>query len=42
VTDPDGNRWEVYNVLEDVESMPADSLPTICCAASGCETTPAK
>ena len=42
VTDPDGNRWEVYNVLEDVDAMPADSLPTICCAASGCETAPAK
>jgi catechol 2,3-dioxygenase-like lactoylglutathione lyase family enzyme len=36
VTDPDGNRWEIYNVLEDVETMPADSLPTACCAASGC------
>jgi catechol 2,3-dioxygenase-like lactoylglutathione lyase family enzyme len=42
VTDPDGNRWEVYNVLEDVEAMPADSLPTACCAASGSETATAK
>ena len=42
VIDPDGNRWEVYNVLEDVENMPADALPTVCCAASGCETAPAK
>ena len=42
VADPDGNRWEIYNVLEDVEAMPADSLPTVCCAASGCETAAGK
>lgn len=34
VADPDGNRWEIYTVLKDVEVMaprPAGS----CCAASG-------
>ena len=34
VTDPDGNRWEVYTVLEDVETAPA--LPTACCDATCC------
>lgn len=29
LTDPDGNRWEVYTVLEDVEKMTAG-------AAAGC------
>ncbi len=29
VTDPDGNRWEVYTVLEDVERK-ADSTMTCC------------
>ena len=29
VSDPDGNRWEVYNVVEDIE--PADNATT-CCA----------
>jgi len=29
VTDPDGNRWEVYTVLEDIEQK-ADPL-TVCC-----------
>ena len=36
VTDPDGNRWEVYAVLHDSEGKP--ELPTICCEASGCDT----
>ena len=30
VTDPDGNRWEVYTVLEDIEQK-ARSRPTTCC-----------
>jgi catechol 2,3-dioxygenase-like lactoylglutathione lyase family enzyme len=29
LTDPDGNRWEIYTVLEDIESREAD---TACCA----------
>ena len=32
VTDPDGNRWEVYNVLEDVESLPVAAGKASCCA----------
>lgn len=32
VTDPDGNRWEVYNVLEDVDSLPVVDGKTACCA----------
>ena len=39
LTDPDGHRWEVYNVIEDVDAMPEGALPTVCCAGSGCETT---
>ena len=31
VTDPDGNRWEVYNVIEDVEADAACE-PQACCA----------
>ena len=34
LTDPDGNRWEVYTVLEDREENAP--LPTVCCDASGC------
>jgi catechol 2,3-dioxygenase-like lactoylglutathione lyase family enzyme len=30
LTDPDGNRWEVYTVLEDVEEKPANA--SACCA----------
>ena len=30
-TDPDGNRWEVYNVVEDVEDTARESQ-TACCA----------
>jgi len=30
VTDPDGNRWEVYTVLEDIEQK-ADAASTTCC-----------
>jgi catechol 2,3-dioxygenase-like lactoylglutathione lyase family enzyme len=32
VTDPDGNRWEVYNVLEDVDSLPVADGKSACCA----------
>ncbi len=34
VSDPDGNRWEVYTVLEDIEE-PKDAAST-CCAADCC------
>lgn len=34
VTDPDGNRWEVYTVLEDVETAPAEK--TACCDVTCC------
>ncbi|HEY3124801.1 MAG TPA: ArsI/CadI family heavy metal resistance metalloenzyme [Thermoanaerobaculia bacterium] len=34
VTDPDGNRWEVYTVLEDVETQAPE--PVSCCASSCC------
>lgn len=30
LTDPDGNRWEVYTVLEDLEAK-ACEVPSICC-----------
>lgn len=30
VSDPDGNRWEVYTVLEDVEQMSEGAMS--CCA----------
>lgn len=30
LADPDGNRWEVYTVLEDTEGKPAQA--TACCA----------
>lgn len=32
LTDPDGNRWEIYTVLEDREDAAAGS--TACCAPS--------
>ena len=31
LTDPDGNRWEVYTVLEDIEGV-AGQAQTTCCA----------
>jgi len=31
VSDPDGNRWEVYTVLEDTEDVARETL-TACCA----------
>ena len=34
LSDPDGNRWEVYTVLEDVETAPAE--PTACCDVTCC------
>ena len=37
VTDPDGNRWEVYNVLEDVESLPVAAGKAACCSPSNHE-----
>jgi len=33
VSDPDGNRWEVYTVLEDIEQK-ADAATTCCVPAS--------
>ena len=32
VSDPDGNRWEVYNVIEDIETEAACTPQTSCCA----------
>jgi catechol 2,3-dioxygenase-like lactoylglutathione lyase family enzyme len=34
LSDPDGNRWEVYTVLEDVELPAAET--SACCAADCC------
>ena len=34
VADPDGNRWEVYTVLEDVEQPAAET--SACCASDCC------
>jgi catechol 2,3-dioxygenase-like lactoylglutathione lyase family enzyme len=34
LSDPDGNRWEVYAVIQDTENQTA--VKTACCAASGC------
>jgi catechol 2,3-dioxygenase-like lactoylglutathione lyase family enzyme len=31
LTDPDGNRWEIYTVLQDVETM-QPAAKTACCA----------
>jgi catechol 2,3-dioxygenase-like lactoylglutathione lyase family enzyme len=31
LTDPDGNRWEVYTVLEDIEDVSREA-ETVCCA----------
>jgi len=33
VTDPDGNRWEIYTVLEDIEEMAEGT--TTCCEQVG-------
>ena len=32
LSDPDGNRWEVYTVLEDVEEVSREAKPA-CCAS---------
>jgi len=37
VTDPDGNRWEVYTVLEDIDRK-ADSATTCCQPAAAAST----
>jgi len=34
LSDPDGNRWEVYTVLEDIEQPKAES--SACCATDCC------
>ena len=34
ISDPDGNRWEVYNVIEDRADAEAACAPGSCCAAS--------
>jgi catechol 2,3-dioxygenase-like lactoylglutathione lyase family enzyme len=31
LTDPDGNRWEIYTVLEDIEDISREAK-TACCA----------
>lgn len=31
LADPDGNRWEIYTVLEDIEAEGTEA-PTACCA----------
>jgi catechol 2,3-dioxygenase-like lactoylglutathione lyase family enzyme len=36
VSDPDGNRWEVYAVLEDVELPVATPEPIACCPPTCC------
>ncbi len=36
VSDPDGNRWEVYTVLEDVDTPAPEPLAAACCDASCC------
>ena len=33
VSDPDGNRWEVYNVIEDHAEAEAACAPGSCCTA---------
>jgi len=30
VSDPDGNRWEIYAVLEDVEEQPREEVAACC------------
>ena len=36
VSDPDGNRWEVYTVLEDVETVVPEPASVACCDATCC------
>src|SRR5262245_36888978 len=33
ISDPDGNRWEVYNVIEDRVEAESVCAPNACCAA---------
>lgn len=33
ISDPDGNRWEVYNVIEDHVDAEAVCAPNACCTA---------
>ena len=33
LSDPDGNRWEIYTVIRDSEELPASAAA--CCAAPG-------
>ena len=35
ISDPDGNRWEVYNVIEDRVEAEAVCAPNACCTAPG-------
>ena len=35
LSDPDGNQWEIYTVLEDVETM--TEAGSSCCATTGTE-----
>jgi catechol 2,3-dioxygenase-like lactoylglutathione lyase family enzyme len=39
VTDPDGNRWEIYTVLEDVEEKSA-ATGTTCCRPETASVSP--
>jgi catechol 2,3-dioxygenase-like lactoylglutathione lyase family enzyme len=36
VSDPDGNRWEVYTVKEDVEAVAPEPASVACCDSSCC------
>jgi len=33
LTDPDGNRWEIYSVIEDIEAEASTGPATACCAS---------
>jgi len=37
ISDPDGNRWEVYNVIEDRPHAEAACTPETCCATTPTE-----
>src|SRR5262245_4619037 len=34
ISDPDGNRWEVYNVIEDHPQAESACTPETCCATT--------
>ena len=38
LTDPDGNQWEIYTVLQDVETMAPEVASGCCTPASACCT----